>query len=195
MIELRRAESGSSIGSTAPGEYYMATTGEYGGAWAKVGRPPQQLVGVGFVAQGFDFSAGYARLPDASDPRAAFVFDGVAASVVGAFGLQGHGAAGVEIDRVDAALGTPRHTLRLASSAGMHTATYRLGNFAMQDEPEVRADLALFDTGEGGAVFSVGSMAWAAALAHAGGDNDVARVTGNVLARFLDPTPLTPDQP
>ena len=45
-------------------------------------------------------------------------------------------------------------------------------------------------TAHGGAVFSVGSIGWSAAMAWDGYDNDVARMTGNVLRRFLDPAPV-----
>jgi N,N-dimethylformamidase len=191
VIELRRGEASSSIGANMPGEYVMGFTGEYGGLWSKIGRPPQRLVGIGYVAQGFDFSAPYALLAESAAPRAAFIFEGLAPdAVIGDFGLLGHGAAGVEIDRADPALGTPAHALRLASSAGRHTATYKLGNVAGLDAPEVRADLVFFETARGGAVFSVGSMAWAAALSHAGYRNSVSRITGNVLSRFLDPKPF-----
>ncbi len=193
VIELRRGEAGSSVGANESGEYFMAFTGEYGGLWSKVGRPPNMLAGVGYVAQGFDFSAAYRRLPDSSDPRAAFVFDGLADDrEIGGFGLQGHGAAGVEIDRFDIAAGTPRHALRLATSAGGHTQTYRFATLAGLDEPQVRSDLVLFDIAGGGAVFSVGSMAWAAALSSADYENDVSRITANVVRRFLDPKPLDP---
>jgi N,N-dimethylformamidase len=51
-----------------------------------------------------------------------------------------------------------------------------------------------FETPAGGAVFSVGSIAWYGALAHRGYDNDIARITTNVLRRFLDPAPF-PDVP
>jgi len=44
-----------------------------------------------------------------------------------------------------------------------------------------------FETESGGAVFSVGSIAWAGSLAHNGFENNVARITGNVLTRFLEP--------
>jgi N,N-dimethylformamidase len=36
------------------------------------------------------------------------------------------------------------------------------------------------------AVFSVGSINWSGSLPHNGFDNNVARVTGNVLRRFAD---------
>ncbi len=57
-------------------------------------------------------------------------------------------------------------------------------------DPDVRADLVLFARPGGGAVFATGSIAWAGALAHQGYDNAVARITENVLRRFLDPAPL-----
>ena len=42
----------------------------------------------------------------------------------------------------------------------------------------------------GGAVFSVGSMAYIGSLNHNGFDNDIARITTNVLRRFSDPQPF-----
>ena len=54
----------------------------------------------------------------------------------------------------------------------------------------VRADICLFETAAAGAVFSVGSIAWPTSLPHQGYRNNVARLTGNVLRRFLDPAPL-----
>jgi len=53
------------------------------------------------------------------------------------------------------------------------------------DSPFVRADMTLFANDRGGMVFSVGSIAWSASLAHNFGDNNVARVTRNVIDRFL----------
>jgi N,N-dimethylformamidase len=42
----------------------------------------------------------------------------------------------------------------------------------------------------GGAVFSTSSIAWAGALSHNGYQNNVSRLTENVIRRFLDPAPL-----
>jgi len=53
------------------------------------------------------------------------------------------------------------------------------------------ASLVFFETPSGGAVFSVGSMAYIGALNHKGFDNDIARITTNVLKRFSDPRPFT----
>jgi N,N-dimethylformamidase len=57
-------------------------------------------------------------------------------------------------------------------------------------DPHVRADLVFFETPKGGAVFSTGSIAWAGSLAHNSYDNDVSRITRNVVRRFLDPEPF-----
>ena len=54
----------------------------------------------------------------------------------------------------------------------------------------VRADMVFFETENGGGVFSTGSIAWIGSLSHNRHDNNVSRITENVLRRFLDPKPL-----
>ncbi|WBX84621.1 N,N-dimethylformamidase beta subunit family domain-containing protein [Sphingosinicella microcystinivorans] len=56
--------------------------------------------------------------------------------------------------------------------------------------PVPAADMVFFETPNGGAVFSVGSMSWPGALSHNDYDNDIARITENVLRRFSDRKPL-----
>lgn len=198
VIELRRAEDGSRPWDAEPGEYYHGFTGEYGGMWRRVGRPPQRLLGVGFSASGFDVSRPYDRLPAADDPRAAFLFDGVPEAVIGAAGIAGGGAAGQEIDRHDLALGSPPHALIVARATGhteemmvtkedMPAANYMIG---APDNDLCRADMVFFETGAGGAVFSTGSIAWAASLPVADFDGPTARITANAIRRFLDPAPF-----
>ena len=69
-----------------------------------------------------------ARTPASFDPRAAFIFEGVGKDeIIGDFGLIGGGAAGLELDRADPALGTPPHALVVARSEGL-TDTYLLVN-------------------------------------------------------------------
>jgi len=58
------------------------------------------------------------------------------------------------------------------------------------NDPEIRADLTFFETPSGGAVFSTGSISYAGSLSTNDYDNDIARLTGNVLRRFIDPTPF-----
>lgn len=55
---------------------------------------------------------------------------------------------------------------------------------------QVRADLVYFPTRQGGAVFSTSSISWCGSLPHNNYDNNVSRMTANVLRRFLDEEPL-----
>jgi N,N-dimethylformamidase len=196
VIELRRTEDGVRDWSAEPGEYYMSFTGEYGGLWRRNGRPPQSLVGIGFVAQGFEISSYFLRQPGSFDPRAAFIFEGIGAEErIGDFGLVGGGAAGLELDIVDRNLGSPPHTLVLAASQGHGQAyilvpeevTSTFPNIDGTQNSRVRAEIAFFETPNGGAVFSTGSIAWAGSLSHNDFDNNVSRMTENVLRRFRDP--------
>ena len=192
VIEVRRGHAGTGVWRSEPGEVHHASTGEPGGLWRLRGRSPQRLAGVGFTAQGFDRSRPYRRTPDASDPRAAWIFEGVATNDFGAHGSVLNGAAGFEIDRADHLLGTPPHALIVATADGFSdvyqsasedilTADSRQGGTV---SPFVRADIVFYEGPNGGAVFSAGSIAWCGALLDDGGNNDVARITENVLRRF-----------
>ena len=48
----------------------------------------------------------------------------------------------------------------------------------------VRADMVYFEGPNEGAVFSVGSIAWISSLSHNDHENNVSRITENVLRRF-----------
>jgi N,N-dimethylformamidase len=199
VMEMRRAEDGSRSWIAEPGEYHMSFTGELGGLWWRCGRTPQSVTGVGFIAQGFDWSSPYRRQPGSHDPRAAWIFDGVGKDeLIGDFGLLGNGAAGWELDCADPARGTPPHALVLASSfdhsdtvllvaeeiGHMHPMIY--GSL----QPRVHADLVFFETPNGGAVWSTGSIALVSSLPCNNFDNNVATVTRNVIERFCDTTPF-----
>ena len=59
----------------------------------------------------------------------------------------------------------------------------------MMEEPDkdlIRADIAFFETPTGGAVFATGSITYCGSLLSNGGDNDISRLTRNVLLKFLD---------
>lgn len=198
VMEVRRAEDGIRAWVAEPGEYYHSFTGEYGGLWRRQGRPPQMVAGTGFTAQGFDVSSYYRRTPESHDPRARFIFEGVDDEIIGDFGLIGGGAAGLELDRADPALGTPPNALVLASSEG-HSPVYMVvceeilinaPGMCGGEHPLVRADMVFYETPAGGGVFSTSSIAWAGSLSHDNYDNNVSRITANVLRRFLDATPL-----
>ena len=53
-------------------------------------------------------------------------------------------------------------------------------------EPRVRADMAYLEYPNGGAVFSVGSISYCSTLSQNGYDNDISRITENVLRGFTD---------
>lgn len=199
VVEVRRAEDGIRTWASEGGEYYHSFSGELGGMWRRMGRAPQSIAGIGMSAQGFDLSTYFERTSASFDPRVAFVFEGIGADErIGDFGLIGGGAAGWEVDRADASLGTPPHALVIATATNF-TASYHW----MKEElththsanngetcPLVRCDMVFYETPNGGAVFSTGSIAWAGALSHAGYNNNVSRITENVVRRFLDPTPF-----
>jgi N,N-dimethylformamidase len=199
VIEHRRSEDGMRAWATETGENFMAFTGEYSGLWRRNGRPPNIVCGAGFTAQGFDYAGWYDRMPASRDPRAAFIFKGVTENEkIGDFGSIGGGAAGWELDRADVSLGTPPHALIVATASEFpasyhwvkeefnHTHSAINGDTC----PMVKADMVFFETPKGGAVFSVSSISWAGSLAHQGYDNNVSRITENVVRRFLDPKAL-----
>lgn len=203
-MEIRRGIQGTRTWEGEAGENGLSFTGEPSGLWRSNGRPPQRLVGVGFDAQVFDRSSCYRRLPASFDPRAAFVFEGIGEDeVIGDFGLRGNGAAGLEIDRADATLGSPPSLLLLATAdrvgyGGLPTpeefrTTHR--GLTGEQNARVRADMTLFPTANGGAVFTTGSIAWVCSLSHNEYENNVSRITGNVLRRFMDPAPLEGFEP
>lgn len=193
IIEVRRGQSGTRSWTSMPGELHHSTTGEYGGLWRHRGRPPNELVGVGFTGQGWDVRAGcYERLESSRGPDYNWIFDGVGENeTIGDFGLAMDGSAGDEIDRHDAMLGGSGATV-IASSVG-HSDHYCVAvEELMQTTPDVtaptnhlvRADMVYWKKGKG-AVYSVGSMSWIPALPVDGCKNNVSRITANVLGRFI----------
>ncbi|MFC2967734.1 N,N-dimethylformamidase beta subunit family domain-containing protein [Acidimangrovimonas pyrenivorans] len=199
QIEVRRTEDGTRAWIAEPGEGHHQMDGGYGGLWRRLGRPPNRLAGVGFAAQGFDASGHYHVRPDARSGPGGFALEGVGDDF-GQHGWLGGGAAGQEIDRVEPRLAPDAEVHVLASSTGHPPSMLRtkeeMLSFVMPfDDPKARADVAIRFAGASGAVFSVGSMAWVGALLDGGdtaGRNDVARMTENVVRRFLDPAPFRP---
>jgi N,N-dimethylformamidase len=202
-LEVRRAEGGIRLWETLPGEGYHAFDGSYGGLWRRLGRPPQALVGVGFSTQGHYSGFPYTFLDGIVDPRVAFMREGLEdvalpGRVFGERGFMGGGAAGHELDRADIRLGTPRHALVVGRAVVEHE-TYQPVNEERFDhtwpgtrEALIRSDLTFFETPNGGAVFSVGSMNFVGALPVDGYANPAARLIENVIRRFADPAPFTP---
>lgn len=191
VVEVRRT-GGTRTWVAGPGEEHHSTTGEPGGLWRNRGRAPQQRVGVGFTAQGFDRSAPFYRERGSFDPRAAWIFEGVGADEpIGDFGLVMGGAAGFELDHTTDSLGTPPHALVLASATAFPSyersleEQTRVPGTTVRPEPPIRAEMVYFETPNGGAVFSVSSIAYCGSLSHNQYNNNVSRITENVLRRFV----------
>lgn len=200
VIEIRRAEDGIRAWAAEPGEYYNAFDGTYGGLWRRNGRPPQQLVGVGFSAQGQFNGSYYTRceLEPAMAESFAWVFDGIEGGRIGDFGLCGGGAAGFELDRADIRLGTPADAVVLASSEGHgddfvlvpeEVLTHLTTLPGVPADRLLRADIVWFEVPGGGAVFSVGSITFCGSLPYGGFENNVSRLLSNVMNHMLSAMP------
>lgn len=194
VFEVRRW-GGTQSWTSEPGEYYHSSTGELGGLWRNRGRAPQKMLGVGFTAQGHGPNRAYRRLEGSFDPRAEFIFEGIAEdAVIGDFDNLDGGprAAGYEFDRYDQALGTPAHALLLASATDFSD-DYQLAVEEVDSSDSkqggsvnkrVRADMVYFEYPNGGAVFSTGSVSWAGSLFYNRYGNNVSKITENVLRKF-----------
>jgi N,N-dimethylformamidase len=197
--EVRRTD-GTELWQGAPGESVLTTTGQQGGLWRFRGRPPQQLLGVGFTSEGFTGARPYHRMPDSFTPQGAWVFDGIGPNqpIGAADGLElPGGAAGEEIDRVDYTLGSPTDTLILARATGFGQAYQGVvEELNITDSlqggpvnPLVYSDIALTKYLDGGAVFSTSSIQWSGNLLTPT-DTTVSQITQNVLQRFDAQGPL-----
>jgi N,N-dimethylformamidase len=193
LMEIRKGESGDQAWRARPGELHHSTNGERGGLWRMRARASAKVWGVVYTSHGLDVSTGFVQMPDAREPRLKWMFEGIGPDeVIGDFGLVGGGAAGLEVDRYDQALGTPPNTHLVASSYG-HTPNWGLvpeeqyfvhSGMNGPEHPLVRGDITYFSTKNGGAMFASSSMAWCASLSWNDYRNNVSLLTGNVLRRF-----------
>ncbi|MBR0733304.1 LamG domain-containing protein [Bradyrhizobium japonicum] len=191
-MEVRKLNSGMRAWQARPGEYYLATTGQKSGLWKDLGRPPQKVLGVGFISEGFDSSRPFRRMPDSWHRRADWMFEGIESEIIGDFGLAHGAAGGLEIDRYDLALGTPPHSLIVASSGGhsdnyqtvVEEILYPYPGLSGSHDYRVRADMVYFTAPNDGAVFSTGSIAFSQSLPYNNFDNNVSRLLDNVVSAF-----------
>ena len=199
VIETRRGQGGTAAWLSEAGEFHHCFDGGLGGLWRFQNRAPQRVAGSGFIAQGFDISTFYRRTRESNDPRIKWAFEGIGRDeLIGDFGLIGGGAAGVEVDIADRSLGTPPHALVVGQSEDL-TDSYLLvkeqfranthNTFGDSNEL-IRADLVFYETPQGGAVFAFSSIAWCGSLSHNNYDNNVSRLTTNVLTRFASAEPF-----
>lgn len=201
IVEIRKGEAGNRAYTTDPGEYSQAFDGGFGGMWRARGRAPSKTCGLTFAAYGFDVSSYYRRMQESKLPETSWIFEGVGEDeIIGDFGLVGGGAAGLEIDRYAEDVGTPHQVYVLARSEG-HTDLmqqvneeilhYARGYWGGGDEnPMVRADMIYYKTANDGATWCPASLTWCGSLSHNDYDNNVSRITENVIKGFLKEGPL-----
>ena len=191
LIEIRRSEDGIRAWAAEPGEYYNAFDGSYGGLWRRNGRPPQQLVGIGFTAQANFVGMPYQRI--CHDAKFDWVFEGIATNTLGDFGFSGNGAAGFELDRCDEKLDEGQDITILAQSYDKDNqfilvpeeVLTHLSNLSGAPEDQVkRADMVYFRTASGGQVFSVGSITFCGSLPWNNYNNNISTLLSNVIKRF-----------
>jgi len=178
------------------------SNGQRGGLLIETGLHSGPVVGVECSAMIFNGSSAYRRLPDAENPRADWIFAGTTeGEVFGDYGIDRvHGAAaGFEVDKFNPGNGVPRHALNLAKSeplkekieeVKMATAPISVHYTPAHPAEHGQADLVFFETPNGGAVFSTGSITWMSSTPEKNYDNDVAKITNNVLKRFMDSKPF-----
>ena len=192
MLEIRRAEDGIRAWAAEPGEYYNAFDGTYGGLWRRNARAPQDLVGIGFAAQGEFVGDPYERI--CHDPAFDWIFDGVEGDIFGDFGFSGNGAAGYELDHIDYRLGTPESATLLARSITrdsdlMLVPEEQLTHLTNLTGGPVRdalcAEMVHFDVPGGGSVFSTGSITFCGCLPWNNYENNISRLLENVLGNKL----------
>ncbi|MDM8167990.1 N,N-dimethylformamidase beta subunit family domain-containing protein [Roseovarius sp.] len=192
-MEVRKLDSGMRAWAARPGEHYLQTTGEKSGLWKNRGRAPQKLLGVGFIAEGFETAMPFRKMPDSYHRTVSWITEGIEGELIGDCGLAYGGAAGVELDKYDLTLGTPPHTKIIASSGG-HSDNYVLvteellyayAGLVGSLDYRIRADVTYYTSWNHGAVFSTGSIGYGQALPANDFDNSASKMLKNVVDAFI----------
>lgn len=184
-------------------ERYL-TDGRRGGLMMEAGRNTGVTFGNEMAGMIFNGSSSMKKMPDAANPRASWIFSGCKEGInFGAYGIDRArgGCAGFEIDKYNPGNGAPRHALHLADSNPLIKTVEHVKLSVMpasvtyeQDQCEIsqwaKASMVFFETANGGAMFSTGSITWISSAPENHWQNDVCRITMNVINRFLDPTPF-----
>lgn len=178
------------------------TSGERGGLMVETGHHTGPVFGNEMSAMIFNGSSPYRLLEDAHNPRASWIFAGTKeGEIFGDYGVDRvHGAAaGFEIDKYVPGNGVPRHALHLATSEKLREKIEDVKLSVMPltvyyhpaaEDVHGKADIVFFETPEGGAMFSTGSICWMSSTLEDNFNNDIAKITHNVIKRFLDPAPF-----
>jgi N,N-dimethylformamidase len=182
----------------------VLTSGRQGGLMVETGRKTGVVFGLDMGAMIFNGASPYRKLEDASNPRADWIFAGTKeGEVFGEYGIDRvkGGVVGFEIDKFNPGSGAPRHILHLATNEPLHpkiedvkvgTLPLTIAYHPAPDDMWAGADVVFFETPNGGAMFSTGTICWFSSTLENGFDNDVAQITRNVITRFLDPAPFPP---
>lgn len=192
-LEVRRGDQGVRSYTLPGGERFMSLNGTQGGLWRTRGRSSHFLFGVAFCGEGAGPGVPFKRCDASFDPQFKWMFDGIPDDeLIGEFGLGG-GASGDEIDSFDIACGSPTNAVVVATTPG-HPDDFGIApectGFPIIDTlgtqtREIRSDIVYYETNAGGAVFSVGSINWYCSLGWDDYQNNVAKLTGNVIKEFL----------
>ena len=187
LMELRRGPTQSGRTWDGPlGEMPLALTNEPGGYFRDRGRGEYKLVGVGISLMGFSKALPFTRT--AASTEFDWLFEGVS-EVFGGSSIVLGGAAGYEVDCTSPHLGTPPDVVVLATATGFpDDYVGDPGKWFEAGAPERaaqrRADMIFWRHASGGAVFSASSVSFLGALPGPGADNDVGRLTRNLLTHF-----------
>lgn len=183
IMEVRKP-SGVTPGTRAFAETRLGFTGEEVQDFTAGRRPSDDVTGTSTASMGFDIARPFERLPASTRPEVEFIFDGIESETIGAHGPHG----GVVFQEWDSAYGSAagQHPMILARSSGHSVATRWFGAVKRRNH----AEMTFASNRAGGAIFSASSMGWALALQTDGGANDVARITSNVIERFLNAEPF-----
>ena len=196
LLEIRRPEGGIRAWASEPGEAYNAFDGTYGGLWRRSGRAPQELVGVGFTAQGNFYGHPYLR--KCFDKKFDWVFKGIKGNKIGDFGFSGNGAAGFELDHIDSHLTSVRDITLLAQSKASkdpeenfilvpESQLTHLSNIKhLPNEEILQADMIYFKVPGGGSVFSTGSITFCGSLPWNNFNNNVSKLLKNIINRSIN---------
>lgn len=190
VMELRRGPTQPGRTWDGPlGEMALALTNEPGGYLRDRGLGEFTLTGVGIALMGFTKALPYTRAKASRGADFAWLFDGVENETFGDSGIVLGGAAGYEVDATSEHLGTPEGIVVLATARGFapsyvdDAGRWHEGGLPQQEDRRV-AEMTWLPHPSGGVVFSASSVCFLGTLPGPGAQNDVGRLTQNLLLHF-----------
>ena len=157
IIEVRRGIAGTRAWNSAPGECLSQHNRRVGRTMALSRQAAQQAHGHRLYCPGLDRPGPPATVGSQvvlTKERPSYLRGISADETIGDFGLIFGGAAGDELDRIDYELGSPHHTLLLASSSGHGPSINPViedflqtgSSMRPENSPNVHADMVYFET-------------------------------------------------